>query len=244
MKLAAVLLGLVLGLASATATAITWGEAKARDPVSGRNVTVQEPMSSGSYIYQYPGKEHLVFWPHTDDAWLWFNPATGYIAFGGDFRELAEDKVAPLRDWLKANYDGKKPPEARLERLRWAEQVYGQRGMDDDFWLHFYRLMAFELTEDAAASLEYVRKAMPYLEKRLAQEEKPNARAETLYLLGEYHRRLGNPELARGFFARLRVSPVTDGDGKVAENSWYLVERAAEAEALMSPSAEPPKPPE
>ena len=244
MRTAAAFLGLLLGLACVTASAITWVETKARDPISRRNVPVQEPASSGSYIYRYAGKEHLVFWPYTDDTWLWFNPKSGYIAFGDDFRELAEDKVAPMRDWLKANYDGTNPPATRLERLRWAERVYGQRGMDDDFWFYFYRLMAFELAEEPAASLEYVRKAMPYLEKRLAQVEKPNAHAETLYLLGEYNRRLGNLELAREFFARLRVAPVTDRDGQVSPNSEYLVERAQEAEALMSPAPETPKPPE
>lgn len=94
------------------------------------------------------------------------------------------------------------------------------------------------------AAADYVRKAMPYLEKRLAQQEKSHARAETLYLAGEYHRRLGNPGLSRDYFAKLRATPVTDEDGTVSANSEYLVARAQAAEALMSPAAEPPKPTE
>ena len=43
-------------LAVGTAFATTWGESKVKDPVSGKSIKVHEPMSSGSYIYEWPGR--------------------------------------------------------------------------------------------------------------------------------------------------------------------------------------------
>ena len=71
-----------------------------------------------------------------------------------------------MKAWLAAQYDKRKPPVTRTELLLWLEQVYGQRGMDESFWCYFYRLMAFEYSRtDPAKSLEYVRKALPMLER-------------------------------------------------------------------------------
>jgi hypothetical protein len=159
-------------LAAIPTHATTWVEAKAKDPVSGRSIEVQEPASYGSYIYHWPGKEDQVFWPYTDDAWQRFNPKTGYGA----------SEVNP------------------------------------------------------ASSLDYVRKALPLLERQLATAPQGYERIPLLYLLGEYHRRLGDAGLAGSFFEQARRVTFKDEEGVERTGSEYFNELMKEREAAKSPN--------
>jgi hypothetical protein len=227
-----VMLGATLLCLSGLALATTWASSKVKDPVSGRSIKVQEPMTSGSYIYSWPGKEDQVFWPLTDDAWLWFNPRTGYGAMGSDFSDLDGEALARVKAWLAANYDKAHPPVTRLEKLSWLEKIYEQRGMDEGFWSLWYRLMAFELAEaDPARSLDYVRRVLPLLQKQLP-DASGGERIPVLYLLGEYHRRLGDSEAAQGFFQQARQVSYKDRDGATQVGSDYFNELIAEREKL------------
>jgi len=87
----------LLALALSPAWATTWGDSKVLDPVTKTRISVHEPMSSGSYIYQWPEKSDQVFWPYTDPHWLWFNPKSGYVAFGDDFEKIAECRTGGAR---------------------------------------------------------------------------------------------------------------------------------------------------
>jgi hypothetical protein len=221
---AALAIGL-LAFAPMVALATTWARTEVFDPFTKDRVQAAEPRSSGSYIYHWPEKVDQVFWPYTDDHWLWFGPKSGYIAFGGDFEKLEPDEVERLKPWLAANYDRKAPPESRLERLFWAEKVYGVRGMDHDFWCHFYRLMAFETRESPETSAAYVRKALPLLQKRLESSDDLGPKLEALYLLNEYNHRLGNDAEARTFLERLTAFEV---DEELAGYKSYLLKIAEE----------------
>lgn len=190
--------------------ATTWVTEEVRDPIANVRIQVSQPASSGSYIYQWPEKSDQVFWPYTDDNWLWFNPKSGYIAFGGDFEELDSAQRDTLKAWLKTNFNRKALPKSRLELLAWAEKVYAVRGMDDDFWCYFYRLMAYETKTDIDTSLGYVRKAIPLLIKRLELANKQDQRMETLYLLGEYHRRIGNAADSAIYLEQLKATEAKD----------------------------------
>jgi hypothetical protein len=215
------------------AHATTWAKSKARDPVSGKNLVVHEPVSSGSYIYSWPGKEDLVFWPMTDDHWLWFNSKSGYGAFGDDFEKLEGDALHRVKTWLAAHYDKSKPPMTRLEKLAWLEQIYDQRGMDDDFWCFFNRLMAFEYSRlDPLKSLEYVKKTVPMLERQLVNPKSDDARITFLYLLGEYNRRLGNLDASRSYFDQVKSAPYKNDEGETLVGSPYFVELIEEREKL------------
>ena len=228
------------------AAATTWGKSNVRDPVSGKTIEVQEPMSSGSYIYSWPGKEDQVFWPMTDDHWLWFNPKSGYGAFGGDFAKLEGEALDRVKTWLAAHYDKRQPPASRLELLAWLEQIYGQRGMDEDFWCFFYRLMAFEYSQkDPAKSLEYVKKALPMIERLLANPESDDARITFLYLLGEYNRRLGNLDASRSYFDQAKSATYKNREGQTLVGSPYFVKLIEEREAIgkAEPTGTPETPP-
>jgi hypothetical protein len=240
MHITRILIATILGAAvlAQPARATTWAESTVHDPVSGKKIKVQEPVSSGSYIYSWPGKEDQVFWPMTANNWLWFNPKSGYAAFGDDFEKLEGEALERVKTWLAAHYDKAKPPASRTESLAWLEQIYTQRGMDDDFWCYFYRLMAFELSQsDPQKSLEYVRKAMPLLERQLVNPKSDNSRIVTLYLLGEYHRRLGNPNDSRNYFDQVKSATYQDGEGKTLVGPPYFVKLIEEREKIGSGSA-------
>jgi len=223
------LIAALICIVSMSAHATTWAPSKVRDPITNEHVKVHQPMSSGSYIYAWPEKSDQVFWPFTDSNWLWFNPKSGYIAFGNDFAELDTAKRAVLKDWLKANFDRNAPPQSRRDLLEWTEKVYAARGMDDDFWCHFFRLMVFETRDDSETSLAYVRKALPLLEKSLKASADPGETLKNLYLLGEYNRRIGQDDDAKRYLERLSSLEVDD---KLSGFKQYLLEIAKEQQAL------------
>jgi hypothetical protein len=225
----ALFVAVLLCIAPMSIHATTWVPSKVRDPITNKRLNVQEPASSGSYIYGWPGKSDQVFWPYTDSNWLWFNPKSGYIAFGNDFAELDAARRGVLQDWLKTNFDRNDPPQARMALLMWAEKVYAVRGMDDDFWCHFLRLMAFETRADTKVSLGYVEKALPLLEKRLGASADLGRTLETLYLLSEYNRRLGRDDDAKDYLERLSSIEVDEG---LSGFKKYLLEIANEQRGL------------
>ncbi len=206
----ALLVATLMAIAPWSSHATTWASSNVRDPITGQRVTVQEPASSGSYVYSWPEKSDQVFWPYTDSHWLWFNPNSGFIAFGNDFEKLDSTQRDALKIWLKANYDRKAPPKSRLELLSWAEKVYAVRGMDEDFWSRFYRLMAFETQDDMKTSLGYVSKALPLLEKSLRTSTDAGKTLRELYLLSEYNRRLGRDDEAKRYLDRLTSTEVNE----------------------------------
>jgi len=226
----------VAGVARAT----TWGEATLTDPLTGEKIAARTIMSFGSYIYEWPSKYDLVFWPMTDENFIVLNPANGYAAFNDEFEKLAPEEIEKLKEWLPRNYDPERRPKTHLEKLAWLERVYEQRQMKPDFWRRFYCLMAYMLRDDAERSLSYVKKALPLLEAELEAGPEGVARLEVLFLLGEYHRRLGDNEKARAFFGEVRRTPFTDKDGKTRSGHPYFVGLVREREKLIPPPTPAP----
>jgi tetratricopeptide (TPR) repeat protein len=220
---------LLLGTANAT----TWFPSQKIDPITGEEVTVQEIKSYGSYIYKWPSKFDMVFWPLTDANWIWFCPKSGYASFGDDFDKLSDAEKKRLSAWLKENYDPNKKPEAHMDKLAWMEKVYRQRQKDDRFWSRFYRLMAYMHRENQQKSLEYVNKALPLLQTALDTNLKDIERIEALFLLGEYNRRIGQEEKARKYFAQAKATTYKDEDGKEKVGDPYFLGLVQDRENLM-----------
>ena len=232
MKRSALVLAVLLlgGVALAT----TWVPSEKTDPMTGEKVPSQEIMSYGTYIYHWPSKYDLVFWPFTDENCICLNPKTGYAAFNNDFEELPDAEKQGLALWLKENYKADNPPKSHEEKLAWLEKVYGLRKMNDPFWCYFYRLMAYIHSKDKETSLAYVRKAVPLLEKGLASNPEGVAKLEVLYLLGEYHRRLGDCKKAQEFFAQVEDVKYKDEEGKEQTGHPYFVELVKDRQILMT----------
>jgi hypothetical protein len=125
----------------------------------------------------------------------------------------------------------------RIESLPWIEQLYRLRKMPEAFWLTFYRFAAYEYRNDPVDGPRYIRKALPLVEKLLAQSSDRRARLAGLYLLGEYHRRLGHFDKARWYFDRVWNANVFDRDGNVIVALDAFRTKVLERQKLMPPRA-------
>lgn len=217
---AAVLLTLLF---CGSAGAVVWDPSEKTDPLTGEKVPAAEVVSFGDYVYDSPSKYDLVFWPLTDWHFICLNPKNGYAAFNSDFEKLSDEEKVALTDWLAKNYNPAQPPKSHKDKLAWLEKVYGQRRMDDEFWCRFYRLMAYVHREDEKTSLAYVQKAMPFLQKKLGLNPKGIDRLNVLYLLGEYHRRLGEARTAEEYFSQLKDVTYTDDKGREQIGHPYFI---------------------
>jgi tetratricopeptide (TPR) repeat protein len=217
--------------------ATTWAPSEKTDPLTGEKVSAQEIMSYDSYIYNWPSKYDLVFWPLTDENWICLNPKNGYAAFNDDFERLSDEEKKVLTDWLAKNYKPAQPPTSHKEKLAWLEKVYGQRKMNDDFWCRFYRLMAYIDRDDVNRSLAYVQKALPLLKRSLDQDPKGTDRLEVLYLLGEYHRRLGESKKAEEYFGQVKDVRYKDEEGKEQVGHPYFAKLVQDRQSLRKEGA-------
>lgn len=225
-------LGLVVFIAAATTHGTLWTKLEKTDPLTGQKVPAYGILSFGGYIYDWPSKYDLVFWPLTDPHYICFNPASGYGAFNPDFDTPSEQEKEALRKWLRANYDPSRPPKTHAEQLPWLEKLYRLRKMDDDFWCRFYRLCAYVYRDDPKKSLEYVQKALPLLQKQWKAKPEGIRKIETLYLLGEYNRRLGEFRKAQHYFAQAKTATYRDRDGKEKTGHPFISELIRDRESL------------
>lgn len=210
----------------------TWIPVKKTDPITGDEVIVYETVSFGGYIFNWPSKYDLIFWPWTDENWIWFCPKSGYGSFAIDFDKLSEQEKKHLSEWLKI--DPLNPPKTHKDKLFWLEKIYTQRNVSEEFWLLFYRLMAFINQNNPQVSIEYVNKAIPLLEKKLDEKRGGVKRIEVLYLLGEYNRRLGQEEKAVKYFDQAKKERYVDKDGMEKIGHPYFLSLISDREKMLS----------
>lgn len=213
--------------------ATTWGKSTVKDPVNGKDCIVSEPMSSGSYIYQWPSKYDGVYWPFTDTNWIWHCPDSGFTSFGDDFEKLTPDEVVSVRSYLEANY--KKPSSAiGIDAKLWLlESIYKLRTKDNAFWGWFKRVKA-TIYEDLAAVERY--DAKPLLEAEIQQLEPSFDLVQKLYVLGDYYRREGEEDKAEELFQKALSVKWISKDGNDVTGSPYIEEIINERRALMRKS--------
>src|SRR4029079_18355127 len=86
----AVLTTLVLA-ATAPAHATTWVDADVKCPICGTTNQFRQVASYGNYIYSWPSKYQLVFWPQTDGQSLYSCKKCGLSLFMWDFEALTKE---------------------------------------------------------------------------------------------------------------------------------------------------------
>jgi hypothetical protein len=224
---------LMMFLLTGTVHATTWTPSEMTDPLTGEKVLAQKIVSSGGYIYNWPSKYDLVFWPFTDEKWICLNPKNGYAAFNNDFEKMTDGGKKTLTKWLSENYKPSQAPKSHEEKLTWLEKVYHQRTMDDEFWSRFYRLMAYFHREDQKKSMEYVKKAIPLLQARLNANPTGDDRIGVLFLLGEYYRRSGEVEKAKEYFSKVKMAKYKDEHGKERTGHPYFVGLVRDREDVL-----------
>lgn len=245
--ISSVLVCLVLA-APLPGSATTWATIEETCPVCGKKIELETIASYGSYIYNWPSKLQLVFWPDTDTFGVWFCTHCHYAALMGDFKGLPEEAVERVRGAVVAARQEQEGAHyakiSILYRLRMARVAYEARGDKSDyFWSHFHRVHGYHLAmggtadEARAARLD----ALAIAERMLADEDGETPAKELLFIIAAMQVFTGQDSEARGTLDRFAEAPmeplpedVTAED--VAGYGAYLDEVAEELRAQIDPS--------
>ena len=192
---------------------IMWSPAEIECPICQTKNTFMVWDSYGSYIYQFPSKYQLIFWPNTDSQSWYSCKKCHFSAFMEDFQKVPKDKVAEIKKMLEdvsltaqtgPDYEQYKQIAPYLgiavsDRLRVVEKVDRILGhTEDDYWSHFYRVLAYHLAAEKkqAAAAEARRKALAITERLLTDKANDGKRKELLYISGAMRHYLRDDTLA------------------------------------------------
>jgi len=189
---------LAYGATARAGAATTWFPQEFTCPVCKTKNKFLVVGSYGSYIYQWPSKFELIFWPLTDSPTVYSCKQCHVSTFMWDFEGLPKEKHEELRKRLapfKFDYGAARvgnDVEAEYlripstERLLAAEQTYQVLGRDDEFWCRFYRALGhhYEGGKKQAQADEARRKALNIAERMLADKAREGERKELLFITG------------------------------------------------------------
>ena len=222
-RLVPILVLAALVTCAARAEAITWSEGTSECPVCKKVVKVQRVASYGSYVYRYPSKYQLVFWPHTDSLSWYFCSGCHYTAFMGDFAKLPADKVkavAAAVAKLKQPQPNKPYHEISIAyRLQIVAAVAKVLGRDDLYFCHFERVHGYHLQklgQKEAAKAARLR-SLALAQKLLKADAPEPSKKELTFLIGALQHFTGQKAEALATLARVPKAPV-EPKGKMKED--------------------------
>jgi uncharacterized protein (DUF2225 family) len=192
---------------------IMWSPAEIECPICHTKNVFMVWDSYGSYIYQFPSKYQLVFWPFIDGQSWYSCKKCRYTAFMGDFENVPKDKIDELRKMLegvtlpaqptRSEADSRlRPPYLEIptsQRLLVVEKVKRLLGeTSDDYWNHFYRVVGYHLDEETKKTEadEARTKSLAITERLLADKANDGRRKELLYIAGAMRHFLGDDKAA------------------------------------------------
>ena len=225
-------LAFALALPAFPSAATTWTYTEVEDPIApGKSCLVQEPASYGGYIYEWPSKYDLVFWPFTDPAGIWHCEHSAFTALIGDFENLSESEIAAIRTYLASNYNGGDDLETRLALL---EDTYLLRKKDAHFNNRLLRILAqmYQLTGNVGRANGYRRKAYEQLKTLLEDDLSDLARLEYLYLAANYARQFGDAPASDRYLAQFENTINGISDPELSGHVEYLSELAEQTRLI------------
>ena len=193
---------------------ITWFPEVIVCPVCKTKNVFLQVGSYGNYIYHYPTKYQLIFWPFTDSPSWYSCKKCRYTSFMGGFSNPPADKLDDLRKMLAAvslplqkemsEKDAREHPpylalpvSARMLVAEKVQRTLGETG--DEFWSHFYRVLGYHFAEEhkSVEADEARQKALAITEKMLADRKNDGQRKELLYLAAAMKHFLRDDEAAK-----------------------------------------------
>ena len=181
-------------------------------PICGEENTFYGFAGWGGYLYSYPSKFQMVFFPHTYPTSLWTCKKCHYTAWIGDFEALPAEKIEAARNALKeaalpefTNYE--RVPMA--DRLAVAERIYRELGKDDLFWSYFYQVKGFHLGACSQAEMakQSRLKAAGVLKRLVADPKYTEERKPLLLALAAMRHYLGDEQAALETLAMAASEP-------------------------------------
>ncbi len=198
------LVPLATTLAVATVVlATTWVPSDVKCPVCHTENKFRAIASYGTYVYGWPSKFQLVYWPRTDRNVVYTCKKCYLSLFMWDFNEFPEAKAAEVKKVLA----GVKPSRdfaqytdlPTSERLAIAEKLYQILDKDQRFWCDFYRVQGyhFALEKKQAEAEAARRKALLVTEKMMTEPANAGHMKELLLIRGAMHHFVGEDDAAR-----------------------------------------------
>lgn len=177
---------------SAPFYATTWSDKQISCPVCQTANTFQAPMSWGSYIYYWPSKFQMIFWPMTTSYFTYSCKKCYYSAYMYDFlSQVKLDNLDKIKEALKSveikrNEEDNYHDISSSLRLQAAEKVYLITKKNHAFWSEFYRVMAYHYTlEKKYSEAKKAReKALKYIDSALAQKDNIDEHREYFIVRG------------------------------------------------------------
>jgi hypothetical protein len=163
-------------------------------------------MSYGTYIYNWPSKFELIFWPDTESEVLYSCRECQYTCFMYDFDDPPAEKLDALREAAaKAEFGGDFDSYTDIPmtaRLAAAEEIYRVLERSEDLWCRFYRIAGYHaaaegLTEEAGTARG---RALAIAEALMQDETRAGERKEFLLIIGAMRYFRGDGPSARSDF--------------------------------------------
>jgi hypothetical protein len=250
-RIALVLVTFALLAFAGRAEAITWSEGTIECPVCKQTIPAQRVASYGSYVYRYPSKYQLVFWPHTDSYSWYFCPECHYTAFMGEFAKVPADKVAAVRQAIaKLKQPQPKKPYHEISiayRLKLAEAISTALGRDDLYWCHFARVHGYHLARlgDKEAAKAARLGSLALAQKLLKANAPEPTKKELTFLIGALQHFTGQKAAAIATLKKVPQAPV-EPKGKMKDEQaksfgQYLDELAKSLRELIEKDEKVPE---
>jgi hypothetical protein len=178
--------------------ATTWGSKSIECPICGESDTYKVINSYGSYIYDWPTKFQMIFWPKTDQMSHYTCEECGFSCFMSDFIKfdtLYKSNVKEMLDKEKPKLDFSDYTDYPiLKRLDREEKCYKLMNKDSYFWCEFYRVKAYfnDIEKDTLNARRYRMKALGLAEQMLESEKNSAIAKELLFIIASMYYYTGN----------------------------------------------------
>ena len=173
-------------------------------------------MSGGSYIFDWPEKYQLIFWPHTTGWYLWSCRKCHLTLFIDDFKSFPKERAREVKKALKdISPDGKYTDYTDIpmsKRLEMGKKIYALLQKDDHFWCQYYRIIGYHLEREGARkeAAEARRKALEISEKMMREPGNIYIEKELLTISGAMHYYLNEYDHALRCFNQARTLKYRD----------------------------------
>ena len=205
------------------ASATKWSESSVDDPIkSGYKCLVNDVMSSGSYVFNWPSKYDQIFFPYTSSASIWFCKDSGYISFMGDFDNITAEEKAEISTYLKAN--PQKNIRSLISKLKLIETIYSFRKVAPELSNRNKRILAYlyEQKDKFEIANNYRRAALTEIYELLKTDLTKYKKLEYLYVAANYERQLGNTSNSDKKLTTLRKEIENIQDEELKDFGNYL----------------------
>lgn len=209
--------------------ATSWTELKVNDPIKpGSECLVNEVVSFGGYVFDWPSKYDQIFFPYTSSLAIWFCRDSGFIAFMGDFDNITAEEKSKIASYLLQH-----PQEnikSLLSKLELLETLYSFRKISPESRNMHKRILAYlyEQINEYDKANDFRKSALRQIYELLNTDLALAMRLEYLYIAANYERQLGSIVNSELMLTRLITEIKDISDTELKSFGDYLLKLSKE----------------